>query len=405
MRLPTFISFQRIKRILGKPVIHLPLATGIFVGLGFLLYELSAVEHPLLPASTSRHAWSVVPGTDEREGTGSRISIQEKQYSLDYSFTLDSNNPYPFAHLGIWFARGKDPASLKNWSNYTHLDLTVRCMPDNVLVFILQTFDEKVSKFGDIESFRPSHALFECGDKWRTVKIDFKKLNTPEWWLQRSNLPITDNAYDLTKVKSFALGNSSQSPRDLVSQVKVAEMSLQGNNLTLFYWGCVLLAIMWIALIYNASRQRTKRLLEEQQEKAKLISLQQSYQPLPSDSKKTQEKRALLQLMTTEFANPELNLETAISRLGMNRTKLNATLKEETGMTFSTCLNHLRLTEAARLLRETDQSVAEIAFRVGYNNASYFNRVFRKAYDCTPGEFKQSNKPLEPPINDSTDAN
>jgi AraC-like DNA-binding protein len=93
--------------------------------------------------------------------------------------------------------------------------------------------------------------------------------------------------------------------------------------------------------------------------------------------------------MATEYATPELSLETAATQLGINRTKINDILKEELGLTFTAYLNKLRLTEAARLLSQNeDVNVSEIAYLVGYNNPSYFNKLFKIEYDCTPKTFK-----------------
>lgn len=93
--------------------------------------------------------------------------------------------------------------------------------------------------------------------------------------------------------------------------------------------------------------------------------------------------------MVTEYQNPNLDLETVSQQVAMNKTKLNDILKEEIGLTFNAYLNKLRLTEAARLLAENnDMNIAEVAFSVGYNNASYFNRLFKIEYGCAPKAFK-----------------
>lgn len=385
-----------LKHLKFNSYLALLLCTLVIVSLDYLLWLQSEVEHPLLPADTSRYPWTIVSGTDSREGGLSVIEVEEQTYSLEYAFKLDGTHSYPFAHLGIWFTRGDSIDDLMDWNVYSQIRLTVRCEPRNVLTLILHSFDAQVTDLNDFDSFRPSNALFNCDRDWQTVDIDLHQLNTPEWWLKRVNLDISNKTYDLGRIKSISLGNTSQSPVDLTDKVKFAEFTLTGRDWSLFISGSALLVFAWLSLVYWTLRQRTQRLLAMEQEKAKQASLTKTYQPLPTDSKKEKGKRAAMQLMATEFTNPELDLDTALSRLGTNRTKLNAILKEETGMTFSVCLNHLRLTEAARLLTETDLSVAEIAFKVGYNNASYFNRVFRKQFLCTPGEYKQKQQKPHP---------
>jgi len=58
------------------------------------------------------------------------------------------------------------------------------------------------------------------------------------------------------------------------------------------------------------------------------------------------------------------------------------------GVNFQAYLIRLRLTRAARLLLETDRTVADIAFSCGFNNLSNFNRHFHVAYERTPSEYR-----------------
>lgn len=64
-------------------------------------------------------------------------------------------------------------------------------------------------------------------------------------------------------------------------------------------------------------------------------------------------------------------------------------IKKRTGKTFIESLNEIRLGHASRLLIDTTQTVAEISFNCGFNNLSYFNRIFKKKNGCTPTEFRQ----------------
>ena len=51
-----------------------------------------------------------------------------------------------------------------------------------------------------------------------------------------------------------------------------------------------------------------------------------------------------------------------------------------------------RIYMAAYLIQKNDpavSSISDLAFQVGFNNASYFNKVFRQYLQCTPGEFRK----------------
>ena len=58
------------------------------------------------------------------------------------------------------------------------------------------------------------------------------------------------------------------------------------------------------------------------------------------------------------------------------------------GLSFVQYLNDYRLSKAAGLLVSTEDSVTDIAQRCGFDNLSYFNRLFRRKYGMTPGRYR-----------------
>lgn len=64
--------------------------------------------------------------------------------------------------------------------------------------------------------------------------------------------------------------------------------------------------------------------------------------------------------------------------------------KQYTGQSFVSYLNDYRLSRAGGFLRTTQDTVTEIAGRCGFDNLSYFNRLFRRKYGMTPGEYRQA---------------
>lgn len=51
-------------------------------------------------------------------------------------------------------------------------------------------------------------------------------------------------------------------------------------------------------------------------------------------------------------------------------------------------LNHVRLADAVRLLRETNRSIADIADAAGFSDQSYSDKRFKRAFGRTPKEFR-----------------
>ena len=67
------------------------------------------------------------------------------------------------------------------------------------------------------------------------------------------------------------------------------------------------------------------------------------------------------------------------------------------GKTFESYVNEVRVGHACRLLDERDASVTEVAFQVGFNNLSNFNRRFRQVTGLTPRDYRtlRTRDPME----------
>lgn len=69
-----------------------------------------------------------------------------------------------------------------------------------------------------------------------------------------------------------------------------------------------------------------------------------------------------------------------------------SSIKAVLNMSTSEFINRVRINNAKELIIKSDLTLAEIAFKVGYNDAAYFTRIFKKNTGQTPGEFKASSK-------------
>ncbi|RAJ08556.1 helix-turn-helix protein [Chitinophaga skermanii] len=97
---------------------------------------------------------------------------------------------------------------------------------------------------------------------------------------------------------------------------------------------------------------------------------------------------------TLEYMNQNFDKPIALGELAkianMSDVSFSRFFKQRTGNTFIDSLNEIRLGHATRMLIDTTQSVAEIAYNCGFNNISNFNRIFKKKKNCTPKEFRES---------------
>ena len=97
----------------------------------------------------------------------------------------------------------------------------------------------------------------------------------------------------------------------------------------------------------------------------------------------------LVRMIEENLDEPALNTEFLEKEFCMSKMQLYRKLKTLTGMTPGEFIKHLRLKEAAKLLRSTNFNVSEIFFKTGFNNQSYFFREFKKRYNCAPNEYRE----------------
>jgi len=93
-----------------------------------------------------------------------------------------------------------------------------------------------------------------------------------------------------------------------------------------------------------------------------------------------------------EHYRSDLTLTALANHLFVNASYFSWLFKQETGVTFTTYLTHVRMDMAKSLLKKDEQKVYEVAQFVGYNDYRHFCKMFKKVVGTTPKDFKQWGK-------------
>ena len=98
----------------------------------------------------------------------------------------------------------------------------------------------------------------------------------------------------------------------------------------------------------------------------------------------------ILRQLSNSEPGSHVTLRALSKPLGLSERRLGRLFKQEFGMTFHHLVRNLRMTNAARVLRESSLIMKEIAFQTGYNATSNFSRDFKVEHGVSPREYRRS---------------
>ncbi len=97
-------------------------------------------------------------------------------------------------------------------------------------------------------------------------------------------------------------------------------------------------------------------------------------------------------LLDHSFGNSNLSLEYVCLLYNYNPNYISRRFHKEIGCSFTDYLVNCRIRHAKKLLLETELPIQTISAGVGYSNAMYFSRVFRKKTGMSPSNFRHNGK-------------
>ncbi len=126
------------------------------------------------------------------------------------------------------------------------------------------------------------------------------------------------------------------------------------------------------------------------------VRLKQYLREIVATSHMEQDKRTSwiarnAQAIIHDCIDDPINVQLLAQRLRISPNYLSAVFKSETGMRLTEYITNVKMQEAARLIRETQMSVAEVSVAVGYESANYFSSLFKKQYGVTPSDYRMNN--------------
>ena len=98
--------------------------------------------------------------------------------------------------------------------------------------------------------------------------------------------------------------------------------------------------------------------------------------------------KTVFELVQNSYSDYNLSSQLIADNLGLSNRYLMKKFKALSGIPLNEYITDIRLKMAAMFLRDTDAPISVIAENVGIDNLSYFYRLFKKTYGCTPKEYR-----------------
>lgn len=116
------------------------------------------------------------------------------------------------------------------------------------------------------------------------------------------------------------------------------------------------------------------------------------------DSDKTNDKekfgrnkiiKEAVDFLQENYFSPKLSINEVALKSYLSRTYFSRIFKEATGVSYTEYLQNIRITEACRLLKNTDNKITDIMFSIGFRDIKHFNKLFKRITGMTPSEYRK----------------
>ncbi|MGE5395331.1 MAG: helix-turn-helix domain-containing protein [Candidatus Saccharibacteria bacterium] len=318
--------------------------------------------------------------SDSTAGGNTKILHQQVSDSIlkiDYQISNKITTPYAGINIGP-----KESKSI-NLGNYNQLTIKLKGDGINGIGIAMVTNNSlkgMEKKRLDILFYH----IFKISPGINTYRINPDKFGVPDWWGENNRLEDASTIKpDLRNLQTINVNGAFTPDTGKPQSIEIYSMAFSRNNMPLFAW-IIALELALILLVFTALY-----LVEKTREKRQTITI--TYKPIEN---KTIErpKSDFIDFINQNFHNSELTLEFVSGETGVSQRRITNDIQNQFACNFKTYINRLRITESKRLLLETDLNIGEIAFRVGFNNQSHFNRVFKAEMLISPTEFREKHR-------------
>lgn len=360
-------------QIIKSTLFIAPVAFLTFLLASVIVYFIQIDDLVLFPNTT---IYSYNYYTDGANGGNSEMLNYEVSDSLIH-LKFQLNDAFYSPYVGLVLSPNNQKAI--NAAKYNQLSISVRGENMDRIGISLYTPPLNPEQNSDET---PHHAFLNITETKTNYTIAASEFQFPDWWTDLHQLNDNENELpDLQNLLHINIGSAFTPQINKAKTIEIYQIAFTRNNRHLFLLlGSIYLGLLVLifGICYLSKKQDDK--------KSEVIV---SYQSLEtSDGVAIHQK--CLQFINANYHQSDLTLERIAEQTATTPRKITQIINDKFNCNFKTYLNRIRITEAKRLLKNTNLNMGEIAFKVGFNSQSHFNRVFKSETLKSPSEYRET---------------
>lgn len=344
--------------------------------IGFLLTVLLSLTslvfiNKTLQIFPTQEEYVVYEYNDKSSGGKSQIKIIRNR-GVSFSYSLSDVIEYPYAGLSF---KAAEEGQLMDLSSYKTLSISLSAKLAKRIPVSLMVRNQSTKTPQEEVLIIPFLFQINYDPSILHYEIPLSKFTVPSWWYDEhpgnSLVRIEDLAHSITTIN---VENCELIQAGITDEIRIEKLTVQKHSflpLTIFCLGTGISLLIFLNTFFEQKK-----------------AVVHTYTPVTSIGEHEKKGIDCIGFIASNYMDPSLSISSVKKEVGLGEGKITAIVKAKTQQTFKQYLNSLRLSESKRLLKESDKSISEIAYLVGYNNVSHFNRVFKNKEGYAPTDFR-----------------
>lgn len=317
--------------------------------------------------------------TDQAEGGDSYVLdklLTDSVFKLDFRLDEEFYSPY------VGFSITPRQAPFLNIKRFNEISLKLKGKNiERIGVSLYTPFSSSSGKIESSEKEALYHSYLNISEEKKLYNIPIKRFSHPEWWKDLHHISeAKEDVPDKSKILHVNIGSAYTPTKDDNKTLEIFLLSFSRNNRSLFtVLGIVEVGVLLFLFFGNyvimARMKRPSRITV-------------FYKPLEVQTVDASIEK-FFEYINHHYHNSQLSLELVSRDTSLTPRQITNAIHENFNCNFKTYINGIRINESKRLLEKTDLNIGEIAFKVGFNSQSHFNRVFKNEMNISPTQYRE----------------